>query len=70
MICLDISGSMGSGLTRNGEGHRLTLAKEAIKMFFSKLRPSDSFGLVVFDTKADTLIKSAKVSDLPADIVF
>lgn len=27
VICLDISGSMGSGLTRNGEGHRLTLAK-------------------------------------------
>jgi len=61
---------MGSGLTKDGQGHRLTLAKEAIKMFYSKLRPTDSFGLVVFDTKADTLIKSAKKSDLPADVVF
>jgi hypothetical protein len=39
-------------------------------MFYSKLRPTDSFGLVVFDTKADTLIKSAKKQDLPADVVF
>jgi len=27
VICLDISGSMNSGLTRNGEGRRLALAK-------------------------------------------
>ncbi len=25
-------------------------------MFFSKLRPNDAFGLIVFDDKADTLI--------------
>lgn len=70
VICLDISGSMGSGLTRTGEGHRMTLAKEAIKMFFSKLRPTDSFGLVVFNNKGQTLIPCRQRSELIPDEVF
>ena len=49
VIVLDISGSMSSGLTSKGKGVRLELAKEAIIMFFSKMRPDDAFGLVVFD---------------------
>jgi Mg-chelatase subunit ChlD len=61
---LDISGSMGSGLTSNGEGHRLELAKEAILMFVSKLRAGDSFGLVVFNNTAKTLIPSQTVSEI------
>ena len=69
VIILDISGSMGSGLTSMGEGCRLELAKEAILMFFSKLRPTDSFGLVVFDNKADVLIPVQKVSEVSFDAV-
>lgn len=50
-ICLDISGSMGGGLGGGNSGKhrsRLQLSIEAIKMFFSKLRPTDSFGLITF----------------------
>lgn len=64
VIVLDISGSMGGGLTSKGEGQRLQLAKEAIQMFFSKLRPNDSFGLVVFNNCAKTLIPLQKSSQI------
>ena len=62
VIVLDISGSMGCGLTSKGEGNRLELAKEAIIMFFSKLRANDSFGLVVFDDRGDTVVPCTKKS--------
>ena len=62
-ICLDISGSMGSGLNNNHGNFRsrLDLSIEAIRMFISKMRPTDSFGLIVFDTKADVVIEQTKI---------
>jgi Mg-chelatase subunit ChlD len=56
VIVLDVSGSMGGSLNSKGEGNRLALAKEAILMFFSKLRKNDAFGLVIFNNSAKTLI--------------
>lgn len=64
VIILDISGSMGSGLTARGEGCRLELAKEAILMFVSKLRPTDGFSLVTFNNKGHTIIPMQRVSTL------
>jgi hypothetical protein len=55
MICLDISGSMSGALEKNSGKNRLQLSIEAIKMLISKLRPNDSIGMVVFDTKADVV---------------
>jgi hypothetical protein len=52
VILLDVSGSMGGGINKAGEGVRIELAKEAIVMFFSKLRQDDSFSLIVFNSKA------------------
>lgn len=49
---------------------RLELAKEAIKMFVSKLRPSDSFGLVTFDDEGYTLIKGMKKSEMDLEVIF
>ncbi len=64
IVMLDVSGSMGSGLTSNGQGCRIQLAKEAILMFFSKLRKSDSFGLITFNQQGHVLIPLQKVSNL------
>lgn len=55
---------MGSGLTSRGEGCRLELAKEAILMFISKLRPTDSFSLVTFNNQGHTVIPMQKMSSL------
>lgn len=55
---------MGGSLTSKGVGNRLELAKEAILMFFSKLRPNDGFGLVVFNNSAKTLIPLQKASSI------
>ena len=50
VIILDVSGSMGGKLTKlNKEKSRLDLAKDAIKMFISKLRDTDSVGIVTFN---------------------
>ena len=43
---------------------RLALAKEAILMFFSKLRKNDAFGLVVFNQSAKTLIPLQTVAGI------
>jgi secreted protein with Ig-like and vWFA domain len=60
VIALDISGSMSGPLQRTQKAknprNRLDLCKEAIKMFVSKLRPSDTFGLVLFNTAGHVLI--------------
>lgn len=64
VIILDISGSMGSGLTSSGEGCRIELAKEAILMFYSKLRQNDAFGLILFNHSAQTLIPVQRVSEM------
>ncbi len=54
---LDISSSTSSGLTRNtNDANKLSLAKEAIKMCFSRMNRNDSFGLVVFNDMAETLL--------------
>ena len=55
---------MGGSLTSKGDGNRLELAKEAILMFFSKLRKNDAFGLVVFNNSAKTLIPLQAVSNI------
>lgn len=49
---------------------RLDLSKEAIKMFVSKLRPSDSFGLVTFDDKGETILNGMKKSEIDMETVF
>ena len=52
VIALDISGSMNTSMNfPNNQGNnqsRIALSKEAILMFYSKLRPNDSFGLITF----------------------
>lgn len=72
VIVLDISGSMGGRLTHDKENlrTRLELSKEAIKMFVSKLRPTDTFGLVTFNNQGQTLLKSTLKSELDMDTVF
>lgn len=39
-------------------------------MFFSKLRPNDSFGLIVFNTKGEILIPCQPKKDLVPDELF
>ena len=73
VIVLDISGSMSGQLTRKaqeGAPSRLALAKEAISMFYGKLRDSDCFGLVVFDTSAKILVPCTRKGQLDAEHVF
>lgn len=48
---------------KQGGGCRLELAKEAILMFYSKLRPNDSFGLVVFNNKGTTILPVQTVAE-------
>lgn len=69
VIILDISGSMGGYLNSKREGNRLELAKEAIIMFFSKLRPDDSFGLVTFNNQAKCLIPVQKKATIEMEAV-
>ncbi len=49
---------------------RLELSKEAIKMFVSKLRPTDSFGLVTFDTSGYVVVNAMKKSELDMETIF
>jgi Mg-chelatase subunit ChlD len=42
----------GLGVSKGKFQSRLTLSLEAIKMFISKLRPTDSVGLITFDDEA------------------
>ena len=69
VIILDISGSMGGPLNSRGQGNRLELAKEAILMFFSKLRPTDAFGLVTFNNQGHILIPTAPKASLDMEHV-
>jgi len=70
-IVLDISGSMNSQLdyTKPCDKTRLMLARDAIFMFFEKLRENDIFSLVVFHTQARTIIESSHVHKLNRDEV-
>ena len=47
----------------------MELAKEAIIMFFSKLRPNDSFGLVTFNNSAKTIIPVTRKSNIEMEAV-
>lgn len=70
-IVLDISGSMGSPISHQepSDKTRLMLARDAIFMFFEKLRENDIFSLVVFHTQAWTVIESNFVSKLDKEEV-
>lgn len=47
MLVIDTSGSMGGPLSaKDTTKNRLDLTKEAIKMFISKLRDDDAFGIL------------------------
>ena len=71
MIVLDISGSMGGAISYGqSKRSRLDLSKEAIKMFVSKLRDTDSFGLVVFDDKGETLVPCTRKDKLDTNALF
>jgi hypothetical protein len=48
---------MSYSLSKTDPSNRLSLTKEAIKMFVSRLKEDDSFGLVKFTNEAQTLIK-------------
>ena len=39
-------------------------------MFLSKLRPTDSFGLIIFDNQADVVVEQTKVSNLNLEHIF
>jgi Ca-activated chloride channel homolog len=70
LICLDISGSMGGGLGAYNYANfksRLWLSVEAIKMFISKLRPTDSVGVITFNSHAQIILEPTYKSNLPAD---
>lgn len=43
---------------------RLELSVEAIKMFYSKLRPTDSLGVVIFDNTAEVVLKQTVKADI------
>ena len=64
VIALDISGSMSGCLSRKSQvkesKNRLDLCKEAIKMFVSKLRNSDTFGLVIFNDQGYIVVPSQR----------
>jgi hypothetical protein len=71
VVCLDTSGSMNSMLkypAKNGENDllltRLNLARTAIAMLYEKLQDNDVFSLVIFHTKASTIIKSTFIKNL------
>jgi hypothetical protein len=72
VIILDISGSMNGRLSgkSSNKKSRLDLSKEAIKMFVSKLRDTDSFGLVVFDSNAKAIIPSQRKDKLDLNALF
>ena len=77
-ICVDISGSMGGGLEVSKKNMakkeknmtRLQLSIEAIKMFYSKLRPNDSLGLIIFDNQAEVILKQTLKSKIDQEIFF
>lgn len=70
VIVIDVSGSMGSGVTHSSKKSRLDLSKEAIKMFVSKLRNDDSFGLVTFNNEAQTVIQCDRKDNLDLNSAF
>lgn len=47
-----------------GNKSRLDLSKEAIKMFFSKMRSNDAFGLVTFDNNASIVVPCQRKDSL------
>jgi hypothetical protein len=62
---------MQSSLTwKKVSRNKLDLAKEAIKMFVSKLRLDDSFGLVIFNTTAQTILPCSLKKDIDLDILY
>ena len=76
-LCIDISGSMSSWLSQQNthevkkeKKNRLQLAVEAIKMFYSKLRSNDSFGLISFNQNAKLLIKQTKKEEIKEEELF
>ena len=71
-ICLDLSGSMAGNLSAGNQSHqsRLAISIEAIKMFYSKLRPEDSLGLVIFNHKAYTLMEQTTKKQIAEEELF
>jgi Mg-chelatase subunit ChlD len=75
IICLDVSGSMGCGLSlKQGQNDkhksRLSLSIEAIKMLISKLKPNDSIGMVVFSDDAETIFECTMKKDIQIEEMF
>jgi hypothetical protein len=70
VICLDISGSMNSGLGSDKSMYstRISLCIEAIKMFISKLQPEDSVGMTTFDNLAHLIFKPTLKKDIDEGI--
>ena len=64
---------MGCGLSSSvlpSKMNRLQLSLEAIKMFYSKLQPNDSFGFVVFNNEGHLIIKQTKKSQINEEELF
>lgn len=72
VLVLDISASMKEKLNnKETKGKdRLTLAREAIKLFYKRLRANDYFGLVLFEDRAKTIVPSQQVSSMNQEAVF
>lgn len=71
VIILDVSGSMGGSVSNRASKHtRLSLSKEAIKMFVSKMRDTDSFGLVTFNNQAQVVIPCQRKADIDLNVLF
>ena len=71
-ICLDISGSMAGNLSMGNQSHqnRLMISTEAIKMFYSNLRPEDSLGLVIFNHNAYVLMEQTMKKHIVEEELF
>jgi Mg-chelatase subunit ChlD len=66
IICLDVSGSMGCGLSLKQGQNDI----EAIKMLISKLKPNDSIGMVVFSDDAETIFECTMKKDIQIEEMF
>jgi len=78
VIVLDISGSMGfpfnyqygANRRNKNEKTKMEIANEALVTLIKKLKPTDRFGLVIFDDKAQIIQKLELISDINLDKLY
>jgi secreted protein with Ig-like and vWFA domain len=48
-------------------GEKLDTVKSALREIYERLRPSDSLGIVTFESRVDTLLRATRKEDLPEE---